>query len=343
MTLLPMIDEKGVFSNGLFVNAYLFCEKNFCKGKCKAFYDKIKKESQTGFHTCPYGLTSYYDNEKQIFFTCFKNKIFFEPKKEKYIVNPVIAPPNPILSGTEANSLVESSKRYLFLEKNFKTFTHEIKGLNDQNISICDDILQTYFQNDENPSLENKSNLKDRIRTVYFSSHMIKQRFLLKDIDGEINAGYDDFRHIPIHGKFLKISKFYTLKKYGDPIKGTSFKTIYANSLFDFIPLLLIDNAVKYSYNHNPVDIIFDEHDDKLIVSIESYGPYCEPSELPMITQKEYRGKNAQSFTGGSGLGLYYVKRLCDYFDIKLDFESGPESLINERKMAKFKVILTFK
>lgn len=339
MTLLPMIDEKGAFSNGLFVDAYMFCKENHCNGKCKAFYDKIKKDGKTGFYTCPYGLTSYYDNEKKFFLTSFKNKTFFDAKKERRIANQIIEPSNPTLSGIEAIALVDSSRKYLHLEKNFKALTHEIRGLNDQNISICDDILQTYFQTDENMSLGERLSLKERIRTVYFSSHMIKQRFLLKDIDGGIDAGYDDFRSTSVHGKFLKISKFYTLK----PIKGNSFKLINANSLFDFIPLLLIDNAVKYSYKHDSVDIIFNDCGDKLIVTIESYGPYCEPSEFSKITQKGYRGKNAMDFTGGSGLGLYYVKRLCDYFDIELEFDSGPVSLINEIEMATFKAILTFK
>ena len=85
-------------------------------------------------------------------------------------------------------------------------------------------------------------------------------------------------------------------KIYSSPIQhvylhGNTLKEISADTYFENIPLLLIDNAVKYSYRRNDVNIWFTEQDSKLKVEIKSYGPYCEPNELSEITRKGYRGK----------------------------------------------------
>ena len=88
-----------------------------------------------------------------------------------------------------------------------------------------------------------------------------------------------------------------------------------AYSSLDLIPLLLIENAVKYAYVPSgaekkdfPVEIIFNDNEiDSLSVQVKSYSPYCPPNELDHLFEKNYRGKNAQAFTNnGSGIGLFF-------------------------------------
>lgn len=350
MPLVPFIDKENHFFDGSFIKTHPICERIYSEDPCKSFYIKIRQKKETGFFQCPHGMTVYYDNENDSFFCCLKVKGYYDQKKEEKIRNKAIIPISPCLSKLECTSLVNTAKEYNLLEsfkkietEKFQTLTHEIQGLNAQNVNICDGILQSYFREEEcEISSDNAQILKERIRTVFFSSYSISQRFALESLDAGIANGFDDYRDINIYKKFDKISKFYTSKKQRVKINGNSFRTVYANSMFEFVPLLLIDNAVKYSYNHSPVDIEFNEDNENLIVTIESYGPYCGAAELPLIINKGYRGKYATQVNAGSGLGLYYVKKLCDAFEIKLDFQTGEPNNVSGMKVAKFKVILTF-
>lgn len=348
LSLLPKY-ENGEIIDGTFIKAYQYCLQNCKKGKCISFYNKIICDARTGFFQCPCGMTVYFNSDTNNLFTCFKNKLYYDSKKENRILNKLISTENPLLNNEEALNLIHSCELTLTLEKKerdlskyFDTLIHEIKGLNSGNVTRCDDVLQTYFKEDEN-NLTNEEylKLKEKIRTIYFSSHSIRQRFELENLDEKIDEDFDDDRDISIYGKFLKIKKFYTSNKQKIPINGQSFKMITANSKFEYIPLLLIDNAVKYSYDFNPVNIDFIENDN-LIVSVESFGPSCSDEEMSHITEKGFRGAEARLMKSGSGLGLYYVKKLCDYYDIDLSFEVGEVHRINGMNISKFKVILKF-
>lgn len=355
MPLLPIITENNKLIDGQFIKCHLSCSRTYSTKKCAEFYSNLKTEDKSGFFQCPYGMTAYYDSEKKYIYTCFRVKGFSDAKKERSIMNRSIIPINPLLTELEAQSLISAAKEYSKLEDSkekieteFNTLTHEIKGLNSRNATICDDVLTQFFKEEENPiSVEQAQILKERFRTVYYASKSIEQRFKLNDIDDLSNDSYDDYRLINIYKKFDKISKFYSSKKQRITLIGNSYKKINADSMFEYIPMLLIDNAVKYSYNNGPVEIQFNEDaDHHLHVSIESFGPYCEKAELEKLTEKNFRGKNAMKIVDvyGSGLGLYYVRHLCELFDIECSFESDSKSVtkLNDIKYAKFTANLFF-
>ena len=101
---------------------------------------------------------------------------------------------------------------------------------------------------------------------------------------------------------------------------------------------------MKYSYLDNPVEIIFTEADSDLLVNIKSFGPLCTDAELKQVFLKGFRGKNAEETNQGSGIGLFFVKILCDLHNIDIDVSSeGPIVNINSMKYAKFVVSLRFK
>ena len=129
-------------------------------------------------------------------------------------------------------------------------------------------------------------------------------------------------------------------------INSGSYLHILAYPSFEMIPLLLIENAVKYSYGHNDeVSIDFQEEDNnKLIVTISSYSPYCSKEESTQIFEKGFRGKNAKKISDGSGIGLYFVKMLCDLHNIEISAESDSSRIaeISGVAYAPFKYTLIF-
>lgn len=68
----------------------------------------------------------------------------------------------------------------------------------------------------------------------------------------------------------------------------------------------VIDNVVNNSYKYagTPIEVVFGEERDGIRVMIRDSGPGVPQEELPLITEKFYRGSNTAG-KSGSGLGLY--------------------------------------
>lgn len=353
MFLLPTIDENGNFTDGSMIKAHLNCATCFKVGRCKNFYDSLKRKNVEGFYMCPNGMTTYLFQNKTgnvLFFTCFRNEKYYDKNKEKKLLTKGVFVNNPLHSDLESRTLIKTAREIIDIETrekqkidDFNSMTHEIKSLNGKNKELGDLLLQNTFQNISGGLNEEECyELKERIRTIYFSSCLIAQKFSLKKIE-ETTFNKAEAIPVVVYKKFDKMSKFYSNSKQHVRIQGNSMKTIDADSYFENIPLLLIDNAVKYSYNHERVDVYFKELDSALKVKIESYGPYCDSSEFDRIVEKGYRGKNAVlTEYNGSGLGLFYVKELCNRYGIKISFNSEKPTLVNGVQYGRFIVTLLF-
>lgn len=70
----------------------------------------------------------------------------------------------------------------------------------------------------------------------------------------------------------------------------------------------LIDNAIRYSTGTKALSITADRHDGLIAVRLADRGQGIAPDEIPHVTQKFVRGR--QAVAGGSGLGLAIVKRV---------------------------------
>ncbi len=84
----------------------------------------------------------------------------------------------------------------------------------------------------------------------------------------------------------------------------------------------LIDNAIKYTPTGEVVvDINGDE--DKVIISIKDSGLGIPPEDIPHLFQKFYRVNNMdRQEIGGTGLGLYLVRRLTENMQGRIWVES---------------------
>lgn len=84
----------------------------------------------------------------------------------------------------------------------------------------------------------------------------------------------------------------------------------------------LVENAIKYSPTHKRVVIRTREHEDEVVVSVIDEGPGIAPEEIPRVTGKFYRGKQAAAETKGSGLGLYLAKYFVELHGGRLSIKS---------------------
>ena len=74
----------------------------------------------------------------------------------------------------------------------------------------------------------------------------------------------------------------------------------------------MIGNSQKYADTN--IEISFQEQAGGILLQIRDFGPGVNPEELPMVTEKFYRGSNGAGVPG-SGLGLYLAKYFMQSMD----------------------------
>lgn len=86
----------------------------------------------------------------------------------------------------------------------------------------------------------------------------------------------------------------------------------------------LIDNASKYSGEDKTVTIKLDEHQGEAQITIIDKGVGIKPEDQDKLFEKFSRIENPLSTqVGGSGLGLYWAKKIIDLHQGRVTFESA--------------------
>lgn len=118
------------------------------------------------------------------------------------------------------------------------------------------------------------------------------------------------------------------------PTQGSALRKImpvyYVNQDNDHIREIidnLVENAIKYT-PQGSVTVDVDGTDDTVTVSIKDTGLGIPPEDVPHLFQKFYRVNNIdRQAIGGTGLGLYLVRRLAEAMQgnvrVTSDFGSG--------------------
>lgn len=96
------------------------------------------------------------------------------------------------------------------------------------------------------------------------------------------------------------------------------------HELFDLVPYLILDNAVKYSPKNETIDVKISQDEANILVDITSLGPQIYDEEIEEIFVRGKRGINAiESGKPGTGYGMYLAKLLCDRFDGAISLSSS--------------------
>jgi signal transduction histidine kinase len=85
----------------------------------------------------------------------------------------------------------------------------------------------------------------------------------------------------------------------------------------------LINNAVKFSPDGKPVEVVATKGEGMAIVSITDHGLGIPPEALPHLFERFYRAKNVTvAEIPGSGVGLYIVKSIVDELGGRIEVKS---------------------
>lgn len=106
-------------------------------------------------------------------------------------------------------------------------------------------------------------------------------------------------------------------------MKGRSDKTIKLYESISVLALALVENAVKYGFNSEQVDVEVIDVLGGVAISVRSTGPLIEEEEIPRIFDKGFRGKWAQRLgLAGRGLGLHLAKIVADAHNTRIEVNS---------------------
>jgi signal transduction histidine kinase len=115
-------------------------------------------------------------------------------------------------------------------------------------------------------------------------------------------------------------------------LRGHSLNSRTAFDSFDTVPLVLLENAIKYSLPNETVDIEINDVPSGVRVAITSFSPYIPPSERDTIFQRGVRGVVAgQVADTGSGIGLYTARIVADAHGFKIVHTSDDRDIVVNR------------
>lgn len=84
----------------------------------------------------------------------------------------------------------------------------------------------------------------------------------------------------------------------------------------------LLTNAYKYSQPKTKVSVELKASSKRVFILIKDHGVGIDARDIPKLFQKFTRIGNPLSGVGGSGLGLYWAKKLIDLHDGKISVDS---------------------
>jgi two-component system phosphate regulon sensor histidine kinase PhoR len=219
--------------------------------------------------------------------------------------------------------VIMEQKRLSELQKDFiNNMTHEFKTPI-SSIKIASDFLSNdvYLNND--PKLkkyiqiirDQNQRLNAQVEKVLNIARLEKDSIELKKEIFELNQTLSDI----IHNESLKLSSgnisFLPLRE-----------VIYINAdKLHFVNVIanLIDNAIKYSEDQALVDISITSLSKDVLLNIKDNGIGIDKEQQKKLFDKFYRVSTGNIHNvKGFGLGLYYVKNICDAHGWNIHVES---------------------
>lgn len=182
----------------------------------------------------------------------------------------------------------------------------------------------------EQHSPETLSALKQMLKDVYQLSDLTNSLLLLTKFDKEnIQTIYEEVRiDEVIFESFERVQKSFPNLTMdfliSENTSDQAFLTIKGvQSLLNIVFINLFKNAAVYS-DDSEAQVLITETESQLTVDVVSAGNTISLDEQPKLFDAFMRGNNSQNITG-SGLGLRIAKRILEYHNAKIKYNSPKE------------------
>ena len=205
-----------------------------------------------------------------------------------------------------------SAEQKQIAEQDLDILLHDLRRLSTTIINNAELVKFSIHRND-------RETAREKIESVIAAQHMLKIRTDLLDLAGNPDASRPT-RRIPVFKKLDKVLRCFGsfAEKSGIHItlKGECFKFVEGPDVFEILPYILIDNAIKYSPSPGEIDVHIWNTPGRTSISFRSTGPVIGDDEMAKIFSRGYRSRGALG-TGlqGSGIGLFLALNLVSRFN----------------------------
>ena len=174
----------------------------------------------------------------------------------------------------------------------------------------------------------NETDSKKLVNIEAIQAKTFEMNTLITDL---FSSALEDLSELKINLRDIKSVEVLQIIKDADPRGKAIFKNKIPDCLIKADPLRIsqicsniISNSYKYA--NTKIEAEFLLTDNCLRISFKDFGNTLTASDLPMLTNKFYRGKNAEN-KEGAGLGLYICSSLLERMGGSLDFDLEPDGL----------------
>jgi signal transduction histidine kinase len=215
--------------------------------------------------------------------------------------------------------------------------TNEVKGsvafLHDirTSVGIVLDWCQDVIGGGDGETFEEKlRTASEDLVGLYQSISLLKEQLNLADIIPNPSAiTYGVKGQSNINGFLYKMHKIFEprFRRKGLQIQMEGFTKarIEAYNSIQFIPLILLDNALKYSaYGKTTVIRLHeDRHQNFIQITVSSYGRVVPEEYWEKIFEKYVRGPGATELNPqGMGLGLYIAQKIAEAHNFRIRYKA---------------------
>jgi len=324
----PTISKDGVLRDGMRLQKSRVCEK--CKTReCRSYVDEEAKT--TIVHgTCVKGLSvvlcRFGDGEMLCNGIIVQglNTTCPAQLRKKYKLYRV--------SWDEIGRWQENMSEALReFERTAEGYAEEkIHGLHDVKTAVslvtrnAEAIIATLPGNTDEEKIENAD---DELKALLKSVQLLNARLPASSILANPEAASHGQKHpTPVHKVCFKMVRLFEevarRKRCRVRMHGTSYATPRCYESFETIPLILIDNAVKYSNEEWDIVVTVQDFDAYVLLEVESHGGIVPEDMREAIFERGTRSPDSAKLVArGSGLGLHIATIVAKAHNFKILYE----------------------
>ena len=331
--LFNAISRYPFIHNGELFDSKELAQNKTCLEKCKdkdcvEYFSNNNKSGEEYVCSKGYNNLNFAIND----FSCFVNGLIYDsnrtvPSGRKEVRKDWIVDRKKVIQFSDKIYNIENHVNKKLLdttEKNFSMF-HDFKTSMSILFNCTQDIISNLPGDSFNQKLENSDK---SFKDLYNALELITSQ--LGMIDVILNPKSIEFgvkKRINLYRLFEKIKILFghlSNKKQDITINIQSegwVKDCYCYESIEFIPLILIDNALKYSVKDSEVEIKFEQHYNNLKIIVKNIGPQVKDENVSKIFEKFFRGETAMAFSKeGIGMGLWVAQQILQTHGSKLSY-----------------------
>ena len=225
--------------------------------------------------------------------------------------------------------LAESKKREIALQKKERelvaSLSHDLKTPI-TGIKLTSELLRAKVENKSEGYTVDSDDMLIKLNNIYNKADQLDK--LISDL---FSSTLDDLGEIKVNCQDEEAAILNEIIKHNDdrglavlPKAPCLIINIDRNRMNQVIGNIITNS---YKYANTKIDVEYSLVEDYLELKIRDFGPGVSMEELPAVTNKFYRGKDAEEKQKeGSGLGLYISKSLMEKMNGELICERADEN-----------------